>query len=409
MQFELRGHMLILFFSAVFTGLLSFTFVMYAAGNLSGYAWADESAGWFSFNCSNAGVCGTSNYGVTVAQNGTMSGYGWASQNDGAQNHIGWIDFAPSGPYPASSFVPAQPVRLNPGTGVVAGWARACGVFASGCSGALRPNSELGGWDGWIAFGSGGNYSRPVTVTGCAWDGYGWGGGINIGWIHFRGLSYGVSASGDGCVSSAPSAPLGLTVDETSLTVCGAIALGWTDTSSSENRFELERKRSGDSDASYGTIAELASNAVQFTDTGSVGGFSQNIRYAYRLRACNAFGCSAYSNAVSATNQSPSAAFSWTPSFPLPQRNVLFDASSSAAYGGSSITLYRWIFTDGTPASLVSGEPTAVVKFSMPPLPPQKAATLAVTDSASRQCSLSRFVTIRSGATSPGWVEVSPE
>lgn len=55
------------------------------AGNLSGWAWNDET-GWVSFNCSDQGVCGTSNYKVTIDQNGFFTGWAWSE-------NIGWISF----------------------------------------------------------------------------------------------------------------------------------------------------------------------------------------------------------------------------------------------------------------------------------------------------------------------------
>lgn len=190
------GHQKIILLPVLALGFFGVAFFSHAAGNLTGYGWADNGIGWISMNCSNAGVCGASNYGVTVAPNGAMSGYAWANPNDGSQNNIGWINFNPSGPYPASSFVPSQSVRMNPGTGIVTGWARAVNYDA------------IGGWDGWIGFGSGGNYGTGVVVSGCNWSGYAWGGGTNIGWIRFNGSGYGVAGSGDACATSSNNAPV---------------------------------------------------------------------------------------------------------------------------------------------------------------------------------------------------------
>lgn len=158
--------------------------------NVSGYAWADTGIGWI--HLSGTATDG-SPYGVLVssASPGVLSGYAWANPNDGAQNNIGWIDFRPAGPYPASSFVPAQSARMNRTTGLVTGWARALAYT----------DAQAGGWDGWIGFGTGGNYTQPVTVSGCNWSGYAWGGGTTIGWIHFGGALYPTTGSGDGCAA----------------------------------------------------------------------------------------------------------------------------------------------------------------------------------------------------------------
>jgi hypothetical protein len=185
--------------------------------NLTGYAWADNGIGWISMSCVNAGNCASrGNYGVSVssANPGVLSGYAWANPNDGAQNHIGWISFNAADVVGCPT-APCTPT-LNRSTGAVIGWARACSIFASGCSGALRSSSELGGWDGWIRLwrdsdGDGivntdtgaAASDYGVLVSGCSWSGYAWGGGINIGWIHFGGALYPTTGSGDGCTSSA--------------------------------------------------------------------------------------------------------------------------------------------------------------------------------------------------------------
>ena len=56
-----------------------------SSGTLSGYAWSDA-YGWISFNCSDEGICGTSNYSVSIDDAGNWSGWAW---ND----VIGWISF----------------------------------------------------------------------------------------------------------------------------------------------------------------------------------------------------------------------------------------------------------------------------------------------------------------------------
>jgi hypothetical protein len=57
------------------------------SSTLSGYAWNDN-IGWISFNCKDLGesVCNTSPYKVWIDENGIFHGYAW---ND----NIGWISF----------------------------------------------------------------------------------------------------------------------------------------------------------------------------------------------------------------------------------------------------------------------------------------------------------------------------
>lgn len=452
-----------LFFPLFLFGFLAVAFFANAAGNLSGYAWADDGIGWMSFNCTNAGVCGTSNYSVTVNPSGAMSGYAWANPNDGSQNNIGWVDFAPSGPYPASSFVPAQSVRLNRGSGSVTGWARAI--------------TYGGGWDGWIGFGSGGNYGSGVFVSGCNWSGYAWGGGTVMGWIHFSGAGYGVLGSDRACTnlgslavaatlngspwagsvdytisgtsmyngssvpqtvsnrvggsytlaynsggpagaalaSITPSAtqtlpdggtvaftmnftappipPGGLNIDAVSLNTCQQIRLTWSDVPG-EDKYQVER-----SDGGWHLIGEPVANDTDFVDTT----IAQNTSYSYRVRACNAFGCSGYSGTVSGNNQSPTADFTWTP----PELGIGKEASfndDSTAYGGATINAWQWTFQDGTPPSSTEQNPSA----SFGPTGGQKQITLRATDSNARVCTTSQLITVRSGSGSPQWIEEPP-
>lgn len=55
------------------------------SSTLAGYGWNDN-IGWISFNCSNDGSCGTSNYQVTIDSDGYFHGWAWADT-------IGWISF----------------------------------------------------------------------------------------------------------------------------------------------------------------------------------------------------------------------------------------------------------------------------------------------------------------------------
>jgi RHS repeat-associated protein len=89
--------------------------------------------------------------------------------------------------------------------------------------------------------------------------------------------------------AGAPNAPgnLGGSVSGTTVT------LGWTDNSSDETGFKLERKTGAG--GTYGQIAAPAANATSYSDTGLAFGTT----YYYRIRATNADGDSAYSNELS--------------------------------------------------------------------------------------------------------------
>lgn len=76
------------------------------------------------------------------------------------------------------------------------------------------------------------------------------------------------------------------------------IDLTWTDTSSDELNFEIER--STDSGATFIPIGTAAANATTYADTG----LTASTSYSYRVRASNGAGASAFSNIASATTLS---------------------------------------------------------------------------------------------------------
>ena len=124
--------------------------------NMSGWAWSSD-AGWIAFNCNSIGsgqdlngdtICDTGpDYGVTIDTTQTpspMSGYAWSS--------IGWISFNSSEltGCPDGTCL-AQLDSVAGGVRKMSGWARACAVFVTGCSGALKTDGSLGGWAGFIS------------------------------------------------------------------------------------------------------------------------------------------------------------------------------------------------------------------------------------------------------------------
>ncbi|MFW5951180.1 MAG: fibronectin type III domain-containing protein, partial [Gemmatimonadota bacterium] len=81
----------------------------------------------------------------------------------------------------------------------------------------------------------------------------------------------------------------------------GRIDLGWTDNSTTETRFLVER--SADGGTSYDTLAILGANATTYSDESTV----EDTEYGYRVAACNGDGCSAWSGTAEAITP-PSAA-----------------------------------------------------------------------------------------------------
>ncbi len=90
---------------------------------------------------------------------------------------------------------------------------------------------------------------------------------------------------------SVPSAPTSLT--STSITAT-SVTLSWSDNSNNETGFIIERQNS---DGTWSQVGSTASNVTTFSNSGLTSGTT----YAYRVRAENASGPSAFSNTYSLT------------------------------------------------------------------------------------------------------------
>jgi hypothetical protein len=90
--------------------------------------------------------------------------------------------------------------------------------------------------------------------------------------------------------ASLPAAPSGLGAKAASKT---QINLSWSDRSSNEQGFYLERSVNG---STWTRIATLGANLTTHSDTG----LTANTKYYYRLQAYNSAGVSAFSNTASA-------------------------------------------------------------------------------------------------------------
>lgn len=95
-------------------------------------------------------------------------------------------------------------------------------------------------------------------------------------------------------VPQPPAAPSGL---QAAAAGPGAVDLTWTDGSDNEARFLVER-RPGDG-GGWSEVGVSGADTARFADTG----LSPVTTYAYRVRACNDAGCSAYTAEASATTE----------------------------------------------------------------------------------------------------------
>lgn len=163
------------------------------SNNMYGYAWSSN-IGWVKLNdCENPADDSTctpaSGYGVNVlaVAPGTISGYAWSS-------NLGWITFNSAGcpttavPGCVAGARADWAAPNSDGSVNIKGWARACSVYATGCSGAAASAASLGTWDGYIALDSanaggtasgswGWKINADHTIAGYAW------GSEVIGWL----------------------------------------------------------------------------------------------------------------------------------------------------------------------------------------------------------------------------------
>ncbi|MDO8183872.1 MAG: hypothetical protein Q7T49_02710 [bacterium] len=181
-MFKPKNSLLLLALGALFVAFIIFSPLIVnkifaqapMTSTLTGWAWSSN-IGWICFkdptSCPQAVVTLTGN---------TFSGEAWSS-------NIGWIKFNPGpGPdgYP-DDVASRHDVSLS-GSSLI-GWARACSVFVSGCTGTLKLPEYRGGWDGWLKLGGGTLPGGGVSLIGKQLTGYAWG-DLILGWVKFDGV-----------------------------------------------------------------------------------------------------------------------------------------------------------------------------------------------------------------------------
>ncbi|MCP5046993.1 MAG: hypothetical protein GY940_07455, partial [bacterium] len=88
-----------------------------------------------------------------------------------------------------------------------------------------------------------------------------------------------------------PAAPSGLTANASA---CDQVDLSWSDNSSDEDNFNIERSTDG---VNFSALASVGANVTSYNDTSASG----STTYYYRVDASNTGGSSAYSNTASDT------------------------------------------------------------------------------------------------------------
>lgn len=146
----------------------------------------------------------------------------------------------------------------------------------------------------------------------------------------------------------APAAPSGLTATAFDQQ---QINLAWTDNSTDETGFELQR--STDAFVTV-TVINLGANVTSYANTG----LAASTTYAYRVLAKNAGGSSGFSNTATATTSAapadapPVARYTWNCTSSRNGRTCAFNATTSTDDKG--ISSYAWDFGNGTTGSGVT-------------------------------------------------------
>ncbi len=248
--FKIFAFAIFLFFGI--TNLMSAATV-----DLKGYAWGADNnpfggVGWINFNNTSTGTntaVSNTEYKVTFDRTSwELVGYAW-SENYGYIRFGGFDDSefpsaktaCQSNPKNQSTDGPCNVHLVADGAGYkLVGYARYCFVYQSGCSGSLRPNSELGGYDGWIGF-KGTSFGVSYSTSDNAFKGFAWGGGHSStsnanygegsGWIKMNPANGGIScavAAGADCIDDNDKPKVTITASPNPVSHNGDVTLSWT-------------------------------------------------------------------------------------------------------------------------------------------------------------------------------------
>jgi hypothetical protein len=167
---------------------------------------------------------------------------------------------------------------------------------------------------------------------------------------------YDAGTGGGGPPVPAPDPPSGLGASTVN---SGRIDLTWTDNSSNETNFVVERDTS--SSFASPTVATVGAGVISYADTG----LSPSTTYWYRVKAKNATGSSTYSNVTSATTSAP----------PVPAAPSLLNAK---AMSSSRIDL-TWTDNSGVESNMVVERSTSS-SFASPVVATLPADTTSYSD-----------------------------
>jgi hypothetical protein len=141
-------------------------------------------------------------------------------------------------------------------------------------------------------------------------------------------------------VVTPPAAPTGLTATAAAFP---QIALAWTDASTDESRFEIERSLDG-SVGPFAPLATVAANATTYAD----GGLTPGVEHCYRIRAANAAGASDWTAVACATPPAGAA-------LDLGAAGAYVSFGAPASLQLAEVTIEMWIRRDGAGVATETG------------------------------------------------------
>ena len=235
-------------------------------------------------NCSWTAVSNATWLSITAGASGTGNGtltYN-AAANPATSSRTGTLTIAGLTFNVTQAGAPCT-VSLNPASASIGGGAatEATVAVTSNCAWTAASNAA------WLTITAGASGSGNGTVTYSATANTGT--SSRTGTMTIAGLTFSVTQAAGG--GTAPAAPSNLSA---SAPAGSAVSLFWFDNSSNETSFRVERK---DGNSAFGEIASLAAGTTFYSDASA----ALNATYTYRVRACNAAGCSGYTNEASAT------------------------------------------------------------------------------------------------------------
>jgi len=266
-------------------------------------------------------------------------------------------------------------------TGEMYGWARACSVFQSGCSGALKPLSKTGRWDGWIKLNGTAQDSRPygpflVSGTPSEFEGWAWGGDPNdeeeeavIGFVSFNSETGGGSNKYAVYTNlSINNAPTVAADPTTTGDYCFAgsppIFLNWTfsdlDGGDTQSAYQIQIDDSG---LGFPSPEIDTGKVLNSSNTYSPNGLSFGTSYWWRIRVWDSRDLQSaawVTGSFTTDPRWPIPNFTWVPLGPFVGQDVTFTNSTTNC---PPPCIYNWTFENGDPSAF-SGETPPVVKFS---------------------------------------------